>query len=58
MDDGGKVVLALVEVLEDMNAPDATPLRRILGMVNSNDKIFPLQFNIKKYEMMMILLLW
>ena len=43
MDDGGKV-LALVEV-EDMNAP-ATPLRRILGMVNSNDKIFLLQFYI------------
>lgn len=41
MDDGGKV-LELVEV-EDMNAPPA-PLRRILGMVNSNDKIFLLQF--------------
>ncbi len=40
MDDGGKV-LELVEV-EDMNAP--APLRRILGMVNSSDKIFLLQF--------------
>ena len=47
MDDGGKVVLATLVEVEDMNAPDATPtLRRILGMVNSNDKIFLLQFYI------------
>jgi hypothetical protein len=37
MDNGGKV-LALVE---DMNAP--APLRRILGMVNSNGKMFLLE---------------
>ena len=51
-DDGGKVVLAtVVEVEEDMNAPAATPLRRILGtVVNSNDKIFLLQLYIKKNE--------
>ena len=55
-DDGWKVVLALLVEVEDMNAP--APLRRILGMVNSNGKIFLLQFNIKKYEMMIILLWW
>ena len=47
MDDGGKVVLALVEV-EEMNAPATPTLKRVLGMVNSNDKIFLLQFIYKE----------
>ena len=45
-DNGGKVVLATLVEVEDMNAPATPPLRRILGMVNSNDKIFLLQFYI------------